>query len=205
MYNIALEYDDSSVSHPIGPRMWDILETFREHYEGYKVTLFTVPSELRWGKIFKSTDEQYKLWAHTAKKAYDQGWCRFALHGLTHVPEEFRSLTYDEAKKRIEFGMQIFEAVGLPLEKIFKAPNWYISEEAEKAAKDLGFKVMHDRYYQWNLKDALPRPSEFGDKVIIGHGHIQDGDGCNNGLSETRKNVMQLPSDTKFIHLIDAI
>lgn len=205
MYNIAIEYDDASPTHPMGPRMWDILESFKDHYEGYKVTLFTVPSELRWGKIIKTGDVEYKQWAAIAKKAYDQGWCRFALHGLTHVPREFEDLTYDEAKKRIEFGKQIFEAVGIPLEPIFKAPNWFISDEAEKAATDLGFKVVKDRYYNWNLKDSLPRPSEFGDKVIIGHGHIQDGDGCFNGLAETRKHVLQIPTDANFIHLIDAI
>tara|TARA_R110000868_G_C10972640_1_gene770677 strand:- start:14494 stop:15111 length:618 start_codon:yes stop_codon:yes gene_type:complete len=205
MYNISIEYDDAGPAHPIGPRMWDILENFREHYPDFKVTLFTIPLDLRHGKIVKSTDEEYKSWAKIAKKAYDQGWCRFALHGFNHIEREFEHLTYDEAKKRIEFGKAVFESVGIPIDPIFKAPNWFISSEAERAVKDAGLKLVKDRYYQWNLKDRLPRPVEFGDKVIIAHGHIQDGDGCFNGLSETKHRVMELPSDTKFIHLIDAI
>lgn len=205
MYNIACEYDDASSSHPIGPIMWDIFEKFREHYPEYKVTLFTVPSELRWGKIHKSDSEEYKSWAKICQKAYDQGWARFALHGLTHVEREFENLSYEDAYKRIQFGKEIFDKVGIPYDPIFKAPNWFISEAAEKAAKDHGLTVVHDRYYQWNLKDRLPRPSEFGDKIIIAHGHIQNGDGCNNGLSETRQNFMQLPSDTKFYFLNEAL
>lgn len=205
MYRVALEYDDASVTHPIGPRMWDILESFREHYPDFKVTLFTIPMELRHGKIIKTDDVEYKNWAKICKKAYDQGWCRFALHGFNHVEREFEHLTYEQAAKRIELGMAIFDKVGIPIDPIFKAPNWFISEAAEKAAVDAGFKVVKDRYYQWNLKDRLPRPAEFGDKVIIGHGHIQDGDGCFNGLSETKHRVMELPSDTKFHHLIDVL
>jgi len=185
--------------------MWEILQSFKEHYEDYKVTLFTVPLELRFGKIVKSTDVEYKNWAKVAKKAYDQGWCRFALHGFNHIEKEFEHLDYEQAQKRIAFGKEIFENVGIPLEPLFIAPNWLISEEAEKAVTDAGFKVLHDRYYQWNLKDRIPRETEHGDKIIIAHGHIQDGDGCNNGLAETRHTVMQLPSDTRFYFLHEAL
>lgn len=205
MYNIALEYDDASPSHPLGPRMWELLQSFREHYPEYKVTLFTVPCELRFGKAKTMRAEEFQAWVKVARKAYDQGWLNFALHGFNHIEKEFESLTYEQAHKRIEFGKQVFEGCDLPLLPIFKAPNWAISAEAEKAAQDQGFTVVKDRYYQWNLKDRLPRPSEYGDKIIIGHGHVQDGDGCNNGISETRKNVMQLPEDTKFYFLNEAL
>lgn len=204
MYKVALEADDASPSHPIGPRMWELIQDFTEHYD-YKITLFTVPSELRWGKAKTLRDPDFKSWVDTAKKAYDKGWVNFALHGFTHVPKEFENLTYDDAYKRIKFGIELFESCDLPLLPIFKAPNWLISEEAEQAVKDHKFTLVKDLYYDWNLKDSLPRETENGDKIIIGHGHIQDGDGCNNGLSETRKNVMQLPSDTKFYFLNEAL
>lgn len=205
MYNIALEYDDASPSHPIGPRMWQLLQGFKDNYPDYKVTLFTVPAEVRWGKGHTLRHEDYKAWVKVAKKAYEQGWLNFALHGFTHVPKEFETLTYESAYKRISWGKELFESCGLPLLPIFKAPNWLISEAAEKAAEDLGFTVVKDLYYDWNLKDRVPRPSEFGDKIIIGHGHVQDGDGCFNGISETSPIVRQLPSDTKFYFLDKAL
>lgn len=204
-YKIALEYDDASPSHPIGPRMWELLQGFKENYPDYKVTLFTVPVELRFGKANLLWHEDYKPWVNTAKKAYEQGLVKFALHGFNHIEKEFEKLTYEEAHKRIEWGKQLFEKVELPLLPIFKAPNWAISDEAKKAAEDLGFKVVEDLYYGWNLKDRLPKPAEFKDKIIIGHGHVQDGDGCNNGIAETSKNVRALPSDTKFYFLDEAI
>lgn len=204
-YKVAIEYDDASPSHPIGPRMWELLQSFREHYEGYKVTLFTVPSELRWGKAKTMRDKEFAQWVKVAKKAHDQGWLAFALHGFTHIEKEFGDITYEDAYKRIQFGKEIFESCELPLLPIFKAPNWALSAEGRKAAEDHGLKVVDNLYYQWNLKDRLPRPAEFGDKIIIAHGHIQDGDGCNNGLAETRHTVMKLPSDTKFYFLDEAI
>jgi predicted deacetylase len=204
-YKIAIEYHDASPSHPLGPRMWDILESFREHYPDYKVTLFTVPSELRFGKAQTMRHDGFKPWVKIAKKAYDQGWVRYALHGFTHVPREFENLTYEDAAKRIQFGKEVFESCEIPLEPYFIAPNWFVSEAAEKAVEDAGFTVLKDRYYQWNLKDRLPQPAEFGDKIIIAHGHIQDGDGCDNGLFETRGRILELPTDTTFHFLGEAL
>lgn len=204
---IAIEYDDASPAHPMGPRMFDILQTFREHYPKYKVTLFTIPWEIRFGKPLNLCQPDAKQWVSAAKEANEQGWMFFALHGLTHigpseqnpmVEPEFASMPYDIAKKRIQAGINIFKKAGLPLLKIFKAPHWQISDEAERAAKELGFKVVKDKYYNWNLRDPLPKKPK---DPIIAHGHIQDGDGCFNGLEETRQNVFQLPTDAQFLSL----
>ena len=99
--------------------MWELLQTFHEHYEGYKVTLFAVPSELRYGKSQTMRHEDNKPWVSAAKEAIDQGWVKFALHGFTHIPKEFETLAYEDAAKRIEFGKQVFESIGIPLLPIF--------------------------------------------------------------------------------------
>ena len=73
--------------------------------------------------------------------------------GLSHAPLEFAELSYDAAIKRLVIGMKMFENVGIKnFAKIFKAPQWEISAEAEKAATDMGFVVMHDNYY--NLESS---------------------------------------------------
>lgn len=204
-YRISIEYDDASPSHPMGPRMWELLQNFHEHYEGYKVTLFAVPSELRFGKAQTMRHEDFKPWVDAAKEAIKQGWLAFALHGFTHIEKEFENLSYEDATKRVSFGKQIFESIGIPLLPIFKAPNWALGKEAREAVTDAGFQVVDDHYYQWNLKDPLPRPAEFKEEVIIAHGHVQDGDGVDNGIKETSSRIMDLPTDTEFFFLDESL
>lgn len=208
---VAIEYDDASPKHPIGPRMFELLQKFRDHYPGYKVTLFTVPWEIRFGKPLNLLQDDAKNWVAAAKEASDQGWMFFALHGLTHIgpneqspytPPEFSELDYETAKKRIQAGKDIFEKAALPLLPIFKAPHWAVSQEAKQAAEDVGFTVVEDKYYHWNLRDPLPKTAK---GTIIAHGHVQDGDGCFNGIDETKDHIFQLPTDTVFLNLQEAL
>lgn len=205
MLKIAIEYDDAGVSNPAMLAAWERLQSIKEHFPNFKVTLFLVPWEIRFGKPKSIVNPDFKVWLETLKKAQDDGWVRYALHGLTHLPKEFAELDYANAHKRIKAGRDICKLGGLDLLPIFKAPNWLVSPAAKKAAEDLEFKVVEDGYYHWNLRDQHPKETEFGDKIIIGHGHIQDGDGCFNGVCETSANILALPSDTEFYFLDEAL
>lgn len=194
---IALEYDDFS---PRNTR-FDLLEKLREHYPTFKVTMFTVPWEVRFGTQTPITEPDYAPFVNAVKASKD--WLEVALHGLTHAPMEFAELSHDGATKRLVIGQKMFENRGIDLVKIFKAPFWALSKEAKQAAEDQGFKVVEDHYYNWNLADDFPQ--ELADKgvIIIAHGHVQDVVG--NGMEETFAKLMKLPPDTEWLKLSEVI
>lgn len=194
---VAIEYDDFG---PVNSN-FGILENFKEHYPNFKVTLFTVPWDVRFGRSFQEsapiTLEKFKPFVEAVNSC---DWIEIALHGLSHAPLEFAELSYDAAIKRLVIGMKMFENVGIKnFAKIFKAPQWEISAEAEKAATDMGFVVMHDNYYNWNL--ASDKPNGNATEPFIMHGHVQDV--CENGMAETQHRVLKLPVDTEFLFLSD--
>lgn len=202
---IALEYDDASVINPAMAEAWGVLEELRERYPEFKVTLFLTPWEVRYGSQGYLTHEDFDKPLKAFQQAYVQGWVQYALHGLTHLPMEFAELTYEEAKKRILVAEKIIKEAKLTVEKIFKAPNWALSKEGKQAAKDMGYKVVQDHYYNWNLADPAPKLQEFQGQIIIAHGHVQDGDGCDNGVCETVHKLRELPEGTQFKFLSEVL
>lgn len=196
-YKIALEYDD------FGPKnsQLDLLEELKEHYPGFKVTLFTVPLDIRYGKPAPITEPEFAPWCKAVKQNED--WIEIALHGLTHLPMEFAEINEDAATKRIIVGEKMFENRGLTLAKIFKAPHWALSKDGKRAAEARGYKVCEDHYYHWNLADDFPEELARSGKVIIAHGHVQDVMG--NGMAETFDKVMALPPDTQFFKLSEIL
>lgn len=194
---VAIEYDDFS------PRNsnFGILEKFKENYPDFKVTMFTVPWEVRFGKnIQESTPVNLPKFKVFAEAVNQCDWIEIALHGLTHSPLEFAELSYEDAVKRITLGMKMFESAGFKnFTMIFKAPQWAISSEAKRAAEDMGFLVLEDGYYNWNL--ANDKPNADAVEPFIMHGHVQDD--CGNGMAETQSVIRKLPVDTEFLFLSD--
>jgi len=187
---ICIEMDDFSPRNSgLG-----LLEDLKDHYKGFKVTLFTVPWEIRWGEPTPITDAKFRPFCNAIKKA--ENWMEIAIHGLTHFPMEFAHIGYDEAKKRIMIAEKMLINRGIKYAKIFKAPHWKLSPGGKKAALELGFKIVEDGYYNWNLKDERPTK----EKILIAHGHIQN-DACGNGIEMVMPKLLQLPAKTKFIWL----
>ena len=90
---------------------------------------------------------------------------------------------------------------GIRFAKIFKAPHWQLSDGGRKAAEELGYKVVDDGYYNWNLKDDFPKKLN-KKEVVIGHGHIQNTMG--NGLEEVMPRLLEIPTKgTEFMFLSD--
>jgi hypothetical protein len=195
---ISCDYDDFS---PMNHR-FDILDKIRERYPDFKVTMFTVPWEIRLSPSTKGTPithDRYKPWVDKVIEAVDEGWMDISLHGLTHAPREMENLTYQEVKNRILTGQKMFENVGIKINDLFKAPQWLISEDGKKAVEDLGLKLMEDHYYNWNLKDDKPKKK----KKLIAHGHVQDVMG--NGLDESFFRLSKTPTDAEWLHLKEMI
>lgn len=185
---VVLDFDDFS------PRNtnFGLLEELHEHFPDFKVTLFTVPWEIRFGEQTPITEDKFSPFTKAIRKASD--WIEIALHGFTHAPREFENIPYEKAKKRIIVAEKMFINQKMPYAKLFKAPQWLLSEDGKRAAEDLGFVVVEDGGYNWNLKDERPD----GD-FLWGHGHIQME--MDNGLEEVMPKLMQLPADTQFIWL----
>ena len=100
---ISVNYDDFS---PLNHR-FDILDQIRERYPDFKVTMFTVPWEIRLSPNTKGTpitNSDYKPWVHRVMEAVDNGWMEISIHGLTHAPREFEKLTHTEARNRVLTG-----------------------------------------------------------------------------------------------------
>ena len=192
---VAIEYDDLSPACHNLP----LLEKMKEHLPNLKVTLFTIPFDIRFCKgIQDSAPITLPTFAPFVKAVNSLDWVEIALHGLTHAPMEFAELSYEGAIKRLTVGMKMFENVGIKnFTKIFKAPQWEISYEAKRAATDMGFIVLEDNYYNWNL--ANDAPNEGATEPYIMHGHVQETMG--NGMEETMHRVLRLPKDTQFLFL----
>ena len=209
-YKVALEYDD------FGPRnsMLSTLEEIKDHYPNFKVTLFTVPWEIRFGQLTQGvlgtpiTDVGCQAWVDAV--LHHQDWMEIALHGLTHklgdprqgIPGEMEC-SYEEAKKILMVAEKMFENQNLKLAKVFKAPQWLISEEAKRAVMDRGYKLCEDHYYNWNLKDDFPKEAAERGDIITGHGHVHDEMG--NGMAETLHKVLAIPTDTQFYTLSEIL
>lgn len=194
---VALEYDDFS---PRNSNL-SLIEEMKEHYPGFKITLFTVPWEIRFGEPTPITDAAFVPWVNALKEHAD--WIELALHGMTHAPREWENVSYDEATKWIIVAEKMFENRGLKLAKVFKAPQWLLSEEGERALQDRGYKVVKDHYYNWNLKDEFPQEAADRGDLVIGHGHVQDE--CGNGMAETFHKIMKLPVTTEFFKISEII
>ena len=109
---IALEYDDFG---PVNSN-FGLLEKLHETYPNFKVTLFTVPWDIRWahgitGSVLQEaaaiTKPDYKAWVDAVNDCKD--WIEIAIHGLTHAPMEFAELSYEAAMKRMVIGMKMFQ------------------------------------------------------------------------------------------------
>jgi len=189
---VTIDLDDYS---PLNNNVY-LMEKLKERYEGFKITLFTVPWEIRWkadGKGTPITDEKWKPWVEATKQAIKDGWMEIALHGMTHAPKEFERLSYDKTRKRIIVSQKMFENVGIEICDLFKAPQWLISKDGERAVKDMGLTLVEDGYYNWNLKDEMPEV-----KNLIAHGHIQDDPHFPNGLEQSYFRITKLPPETEW-------
>jgi hypothetical protein len=69
----------------------------------------------------------------------------------------------------------------------------------------MGYTVVDDGYYNWNLSDPCPFTKEQilnDDGYLIAHGHMTN-DGCNNSIDDVSvmQRLMSLPPETEFVFL----
>lgn len=200
MKTISLEMDDFQPRN----HRFDILDKLRERYPDFKITMYTIPWDIRYETEkggLPIDREEFKSWVNVVRHAVEDGWMEIAIHGLTHAPREFENMTARLAGAKIMFAEEMFKKAKIPFVKIFKAPQWLLSDEAKNQIIGMGYKVVEDGYYNWNVRDEFPVELD----NIIGHGHIQNGDGCNNGIEESLIRLVQVPKDYKWQFVSEAI
>jgi len=197
----SLDFHDYS---PLNSNL-GLLEDIHDHYPNCKITLFTVPWEIRWGEQTLITLPKYKPFVEATKKAVKQGWIEIGIHGLTHAPGEFLINKRDDLsdyqyfKYRLMAAQRIFERVKLPYVKLFVAPFWQLHPQAKKAVESLGFRVVEEKDSNWNIKDHYPKNK----KIVKGHGHIQAT--CGNGLEESLPRILEIPVNAEWKFLSEIL
>ena len=97
--------------------MW--LFKLKEHFPNFKVSLFTVPNDVKadWGKYLER-EEYLKV----IRENLD--WLQIIPHGYTHIGEEVRNADYRYFKEVTMTNIkEAFDRDELPFEKGFKAPH----------------------------------------------------------------------------------
>jgi predicted deacetylase len=83
---------------------------------------------------------------------------------------EFLSFSYEEARNRIQAGIELFTKVGLKSDG-FVAPAWLVSQEALRAAKDLGFAYTNSYL---KVTDLATGESIFAPSLVFGPGNLNE-------------------------------
>lgn len=198
MKTVALDLDDFSI---LNSRM-DLLLKIKEHYPGFKVSLFTIPLDPRYEM---STQ---KIYREQALKVIHENldWLQIIPHGITHLPEEFLNCDYYTFRDAVIPAIdEQFKKDGLPYEKGFKAPYWLWNKDVIRAMDEAGWFGATDRNQPDMLKPkknyvythSLEEPFYLSkDEIIKLHGHI---DGVSrNDLEKNFLNIFKLPGDIEW-------
>jgi len=203
--NICLTFDDFS---PINNNIF-FLKQLKRNYPGLKVTVFTIPETIQTGKI-----ESWKDHMDLVEELKELDWLEYCPHGWNHPNQaqfdesmsfEFGNITFYETEKYIKMVDVFFKEIGLPYQKIFKAPQFNCSKAAKDCFRNYGWTLAIDKEakekpsdiktieWNWNIKNHLPDLPN-----IVGYAHIQS---TGNGLLEWYEHLLEMPSDAKFMFL----
>lgn len=199
-------HDFSPVNHNLR-----LLQELKEHYPGFKVTLFMAPFDSQFGKMESILHHQ-----EFAKILADnRDWIEIGVHGFTHKPQEM--LQYSQpvvesllmATENLYKKLKEEKGIDINFVKGFCAPYWLRNTETDKALKKRGYWIaINDNsnplglpFYKYNWSIDMPYPRDKG--VIRGHGHVQDT--CGNGLAESFPSILEIPTDAQWVFCSEAL
>lgn len=142
---------------------WGELHDLKEKYPNLRVTLFAIPG--------RCSDELLARY-----RALD--WVELGVHGYHHAPRECLVWGFEEAMDKLE------ELESQGWDKLFKAPNWQLGEEAYNALHFRGWKVADHAVFAWrSMRTPVDRYTYNvpGSDIVSIHGHTWET--CGNGPS----------------------
>ena len=182
----------------------ELLFRLKEHFPGFKVSLFTVPNDMKsdWG-FYLLREKSLKI----IRENLD--WMQLIPHGLTHAGSEMRNCDYNTFKLKVMPKIkQAFDRDGLPFVKGFCAPHWKWSQGVVKALDEAGWWGAIDKNqpnlistkkvyrYSHNINEPLK-----GDVLKL-HGHVY---GTKNDLGDCFGNLLSLPTTMDWHFITDFI
>ena len=191
MKPIIFDLDDFSNENNVLP---DLIY-LRTKLPGLKVNLFTIPKKTSFSLL---------------RRAAKHDWVHLIPHGFKHNDNyECAQMTRHVSKVKLnKINSQFFK-------KGFKAPGWQISKGMMQALKDKGWWLA----VQWKDGRMFGHPDgPFQPAVIPGlryyslneqpgytviHGHCQQV--CGNGLKHLWEKLINLPRNSKFLHIEEVI
>jgi hypothetical protein len=126
---VALTLHDFSIQN----NRFDLLEKLKEYYPEFKVSLFTVPNDVKHLSRGNREEDLSRLKSHL-------DWMQLIPHGLTHRSSEMAKVSYKAFRDHvIPAIVDTFYKDGLPFVKGFCAPHWQWNEEVVDALNDMGW------------------------------------------------------------------
>lgn len=130
---------------------WDELRSLAAEFEGFKVSLFTIPTTL-------STS--------MADRVLSEGWAQLCLHGELHVRHECEGWSVEKARAQL---------AAWPYTKVFKAPYWESSPALHQAVEeDSSWAIAEHPKHRAKLRGRALRVYFTDDEpgVVSVHGHF---------------------------------
>lgn len=204
---ITFTLDDFS---PVNANLF-FLEKLRDNYPNLKVTLFIIPETVQMGKAVSLLDRP----EFCKQLSTYMDWIELCPHGWNHPDlskgnkPEFIDMSYYETARYTQAIEEMFEEINLPYKKIFRPPQFKISEASKDALRDCGWTLSVSgtgEYWprdiqlvtdNWNIRNNLPLR-----KKIITYGHVQD---IGNGLHQCWGKLLQMHSSTEFKFLSEVV
>lgn len=196
---VCLDLHDFSV---VNNRL-DLLLKLKEHFPGFKVSLFIVAKDeiQDWGSSLIWKDYLGEIRKHL-------DWLQIIPHALEHSGSEVENVN------RIKFGSMLthigllLDYAELPYVRGFCAPHWRWNGAVVQVLDNLGWWGAVDRdkimpcpkkFYKYNF--LLNEPFYNSDlEVLKIHGHIY---GTKNDVGRCFDNLMKLPLDTEWHFVTD--
>ena len=192
---ICLDLHDFSV---VNNRL-DLLLKLKEHFPGFKISLFTVATDVSadWGPYRIREDFLKEI-----KKHLD--WIQIIPHGLNH-DKGLEFCDYSTFKNNILPAIkEAFDKDELPFEKGFCAPHWKWSEGVVRALDERGWWGAVDRnqpnmlstkkFYRWTHSLHEQYYPSNADTLKL-HGHTY---GLHNDLGRCFNGLLKLPQSVKW-------
>ena len=173
--------------HDVAPPHWDRVQRLLRRLAAIGVrqrSLLLIPNYR--GRWRIDADREFCAWLRHRQQEGDE----MVLHGYEHVgvgapttmrdrfknrwftygEGEFLSLDYDEARTRIERGLEIAHQAKIVTEG-FVAPAWLINGEGLRAVRDCGFQYTN---LYLRFVDLANGWSRFAPSLVFGPGHLNE-------------------------------
>lgn len=202
---VVIDFDDYSVLN----NSFDLLLEFKERYPQAKVSLFTIPMDVKSEQSMNA-----RLHRDKALKLLHENldWLEIIPHGVTHFAREFEKADKTSTHLALNAIKEQFNKDEIPYVKGFKAPYWLWNKDVVHIldVKDWFGAVDPDqpqmlktkKYYQHNLSIDT-KFWESKEEVWKLHGHI---DGVSsNDIRKCFHNLLMIPTDAEFYFVSDFI